>query len=114
MPEITEITKILIKIYGFTNKIKVCLAMKDIDAAFAVTNELNDYLVSIDVGDVPKCDFSNCENEAQFEGWYRVLDFANQPTGRIQKMVVCKDCVKYLIGKLSPSEAKVINSSSTP
>lgn len=45
-----------------------------------------------------KCDFRDCNNEAEFEGWYRVLDFSNIPTGRIQKMCVCSSCTKYLIG----------------
>lgn len=44
------------------------------------------------------CEFRDCKNEAEYEGWHRVLDFANQPTGMIQKMCVCRDCVKYLIG----------------
>lgn len=45
-----------------------------------------------------ECEFRNCTREAEYEGWYRVLDFAGQPTGLIQKMMVCKDCTKYLIG----------------
>ena len=44
------------------------------------------------------CEFRGCQNEAEYEGWYRVLDFAGQPTGLIQKMRVCHICVKFLIG----------------
>lgn len=49
------------------------------------------------------CEFRGCQNEAEFEGWYRVLDFAGQPTGLIQKMRVCHSCVKFLIGN-SPTK----------
>lgn len=53
--------------------------------------------------DFIKCDFRGCTNEAEFEGWYRVLDFAGQPTGVTQKMRVCNSCVKFLIGN-SPTK----------
>ena len=53
--------------------------------------------------DFIKCGFRGCQNEAEYEGWYRVLDFANQPTGLIQKMQVCHSCVKFLIGN-SPTK----------
>ena len=48
--------------------------------------------------DFIKCYFSDCQNEAEFEGWYRRLDFAGQPTGLIQQIRVCRVCVKFLIG----------------
>jgi len=49
--------------------------------------------------DFLECDFSNCKNEAEFEGWYRPLDpITNEPFGLIQKMIVCKSCVKFMIG----------------
>lgn len=40
--------------------------------------------------DFIKCEFLDCQNEAEYEGWYRVLDFNNQPTGLTQKVKVCK------------------------
>ncbi len=44
------------------------------------------------------CEFRDCMNEAEYEGWFSVLDFSGQKTGLIRKMYVCKDCKKFLIG----------------
>lgn len=52
--------------------------------------------------DFIKCDFLGCQDEAKYEGWYRVVDFAGQPTGLIKKRV-CRSCVKLLIGN-SPTK----------
>ena len=53
----------------------------------------------------PKCGYDEdfvscifCDNEAEFEGWYRVRDFAGIPTGMMQKIQVCKDHACCLIG----------------
>lgn len=43
-----EKVEILTKVYGFVNRIKVCLAFKDIAGIWKVVNELSDYLVSVD------------------------------------------------------------------
>ena len=45
-----------------------------------------------------KCEFKNCNNDAEYEGWYRIQDFTGNTTGLVQKMSVCKDCSKHLIG----------------
>lgn len=44
-----EKIEILTKVYGYINRIKVCLAFKDIVGIWKIVNELNDYLVSVDV-----------------------------------------------------------------
>ena len=43
-----EKVEILTKVYGYVNRIKICLAFKDILGVWRVVNELSDYLVSID------------------------------------------------------------------
>lgn len=40
--------EILTKVYGFVNRIKICLAFKDIAGIWKVVNELSEYLVSVD------------------------------------------------------------------
>lgn len=44
------------------------------------------------------CEVQNCTNEADYEGWYRVLDFLGTPTGLIQRRRVCRDHMSVLIG----------------
>lgn len=41
--------EILTKVYGYVNRIKVCLAFKDIAGIWKAVNELSNYLVSVDV-----------------------------------------------------------------
>lgn len=41
--------EILTKVYGYVNRIKVCLAFKDIAGIWKAVNDLSDYLVSVDV-----------------------------------------------------------------
>jgi hypothetical protein len=49
----SALVEVLTKVYGFTNRMKVSLSFKDIDATFKTLNELSEYLVSIDVTDTP-------------------------------------------------------------
>lgn len=44
-----NLTEILTKIYGFTNRLKFFLAFDDVENSFKVLNEISEYLVSIDV-----------------------------------------------------------------
>lgn len=50
----TENVEILTKVYGFVNRIKVCLAFSDILGAWKVVNELSEYLVSVDCAPTPR------------------------------------------------------------
>lgn len=44
------------------------------------------------------CEVPGCKEEAEWEGWYRVVDFTGNPTGLIQKRMVCELHKFYLIG----------------
>jgi len=61
-----EKIEILTKVYGFVNRIKVCLALKDLAGIWKVVNELSDYLVSVDVAPLAlnscKCDLQDSPN----------------------------------------------------
>ena len=45
------------------------------------------------------CEVSGCENEAEYEGWYRCTDpLLDTPTGLIQRRMVCIEHTTLLIG----------------
>lgn len=45
----TELVDVLTKVYVFVNRMKIQLALQDVEGSFGVLNSLSDYLVSIDV-----------------------------------------------------------------
>jgi predicted amidophosphoribosyltransferase len=44
------------------------------------------------------CEVQGCENEAEWEGWYRAVDFTGNTTGLIQIRKVCQEHKSLLIG----------------
>lgn len=46
----------------------------------------------------PMCEFKGCDKPAEFEGWWRVRDFAGLRTGLVRKHLVCAEHSSYLIG----------------
>jgi hypothetical protein len=46
--------------------------------------------------DGPKCEITGCSNLAEYEGWWKVKDFAGNPTGLMQKRKVCEFHVDLL------------------
>lgn len=54
----------------------------------------------------PRCEVDGCKNDADFEGWYRVFDFAGQKTGLIQRRQVCEQHRHFLIGGQKETEPK--------
>jgi hypothetical protein len=45
-----KLVEVLTKVYVYVNRIKVELALEDIDGVWSAVNALSDYLVSVDVG----------------------------------------------------------------
>lgn len=45
-----------------------------------------------------QCQVSGCEEPAMWEGWYRVTDGFNIPTGMIQRVCVCDQHISVTIG----------------
>ncbi len=50
------------------------------------------------------CEVYECELLAEYEGWWRVKDFAGIITGLIQQRKVCGSHVMLLIGKQEKEE----------
>lgn len=45
-----------------------------------------------------RCEVEGCTANADYEGWYRVVDFSGNPTGLTQLREVCAEHAPMLIG----------------